>query len=116
MSNYDLCQICNRETDGGYSNWYGPPFSIRSTVIICYACICALKPKTYDNVSHIGTYNEDIHTLQEMLEDGFKIDNATASIKALGKALGINKNIIKEKLKIDKKLLAHSKRRRRAKS
>ena len=113
--NNDNCQICGQDTNNGFCNWYGAPFSVRSTYMLCYYCICTLKPKKYGDINHVGTYDNDIYSLNEMVEDGFQPTKAAICIKALGKALKIDNASLKAKLKLDKRLLACGKRRKQAK-
>lgn len=106
--NQDLCQCCNQEiTDDGYCNWHGAPFSVRSTKEICIFCLNALKPinrpASNENndlgIDFIGTFDNDIYSLSEMVNEGFNKKRCITAIKKTGHAVGLIPAVIKHKLK-----------------
>ena len=90
-----LCDICEDMYEGAFFNTDkfidGKPYSE-----ICYCCGCVPKFKTIDDedpedggLAIAGEWGDDLHTLIEMVEDGFEEEIATQSIKAVGSLLGM---------------------------
>jgi len=98
------CQVCGQSTDDGYYNWFGPPFSMRTSKEICTCCLTAIKPKVFNQtgddagIAIIGTYDGDIYTLSEMVEEGFDKEQANRSLRVVGKYLGLSPYRVKQKL------------------
>ena len=100
-----MCDCCGKPIgQDGFCRWEGPPFSQRATRELCYTCLSAIRPivlrKSDDDpgIAIVGTSAGDVYSLAEMLADGFDEVRATASIKSIGKVLGIPPNIMKLRL------------------
>jgi len=101
--NNDKCACCGQTIDA-YCKWEGPPFSQRAVREVCHTCICALRPltlKTNDGnaeIAIVGTCSGDVLYLSEMTADGFAKKEATTSITAVGKYLGLPPFTIRKRL------------------
>ena len=106
-SKKDTCHLCGGDYDG-YTIWHGLPFKKmdRSTTTLCFCCLSSMRPiilPLYDGedggIAIAGTDTGDVHSLKEMIEDGFGKKESTISIKAVGKAIGLPAKVIKDRLK-----------------
>ena len=97
------CEACKQAIELAHYDWYGPPFSVRSTRAICFYCLSALRPRVFDtgkgtDIEMVGTYDGDVLTLSEMVADGFDRDRAGRSIRVVGKSLGLPPSVVKKRL------------------
>lgn len=77
----------------------------RSTTTLCFCCLSSIRPeivpldKDDAGIAITGTSTGDVYSLSEMIDDGFDKKEASDSIKAVGKAIGLSTNVIRERLK-----------------
>ena len=104
----DTCHICSGDTSNGYMTWHGLPFKKmdRSATTLCFCCLSSMRSEIVPlgdeedgGIAVAGTNTGDVYSLNEMIEDGFSKKEATSSIRAVGKALGISASTIRDRLK-----------------
>ncbi len=106
-SKEDTCNLCGADYDG-YTIWNGLPFKKmdRSTTLLCFCCLSSMRSTILPfgdsedgGIAITGSITGDVNSLNEMIEDGFDKKEATTSIKAVGKAIGLSAKAIRGRLK-----------------